>query len=117
MAYIYRKEEKERNEKAINFAQGAEESMRPLWKNSLYFLTLVSILIFAAWGKPAQPVGFWNFVFNIKWYLTIALLALLGWQLWQWFKKDELSQWVQQTWFFAWQILPLLFGGVLVAGF
>ena len=117
MAFIYRKEEKERNEKAINFAQGLEESTRSLWKNSLYFLTLVLILIFAAWGKPAQPVGFWNFVFQIKWYLTIALLAMLGWQLWQWFKKDELSQWVSQTWFFAWQILPLLFGGVLIAGF
>ena len=117
MAFIYRKEEKERNEKAINFAQGMEENMRPFWKNSLYFLTLVLILIFAAWGKPAQPVGFWNFIFQIKWYLTIALLALLGWQLWRWFQKDELSQWVSQTWFFAWQILPLLFAGVLVAGF
>jgi len=117
MAFIYHKEEKERNEKAINFAQGMEEAMRPLWKNSLYFLTLVLILIFAAWGKPAQPVGFWNFIFQIKWYLTIVLLALLGWQLWRWFRKDELSQWVSQTWFFAWQILPLLFGGVLVAGF
>jgi len=117
MAFIYHKEEKERNEKAINFAQGMEEAMRPLWKNSLYFLTLVLILIFAAWGKPAQPAGFWNFIFQIKWYLTIVLLALLGWQLWRWFRKDELSQWVSQTWFFAWQILPLLFGGVLVAGF
>jgi len=117
MAFIYHKEEKERNEKAINFAQGMEEAMRPLWKNSLYFLTLVLILIFAAWGKPAQPAGFWNFIFQIKWYLNIVLLALLGWQLWRWFRKDELSQWVSQTWFFAWQILPLLFGGVLVAGF
>ncbi len=117
MAFIYRKEEKERNEKAINFAQGMEEAMRPLWKNSLYFLTLVLILIFTAWGKPAQHVGFWNFIFQIKWYVTVGLLALLGWQLWRWFQKDELSQWVNQTWFFAWQILPLLFGGVLVAGF
>ncbi|MDZ7402289.1 MAG: permease [candidate division KSB1 bacterium] len=117
MAFIYRKEEKARNEKAVNFGQGLEEAGRPLWKNALYFLTLVLILIFAAWGKPAQPVGFWNFVFQIKWYLTIVLLAVLGWQLWRWFQKDELSQWVSQTWFFAWQILPLLFAGVLVAGF
>ncbi len=117
MAFIYRKQEKVRNEQAINFGQGMEEAMRPLWKNGLYFLTLVLILIFAAWGKPAQPVGFWNFVFQIKWYITIFLLAMLGWQLWRWFQKDELSQWVSQTWFFAWQILPLLFGGVLVAGF
>jgi len=117
MAFIFRKEEKVRNEKAINFSQGLEEAVRPLWKNALYFLTLVLILIFAAWGKPAQPVGFWNFIFQIKWYITVVLLVLLGWQLWRWFQKDELSQWVNQTWFFAWQILPLLFGGVLVAGF
>lgn len=117
MTFMFRKEGKKRNEKAINFAQAAEASKRPLWKNSLYFLTLVLILIFAAWGKPALAVGFWNFVFQLKWYITIVLLILLAWQLWQWFKKDELSQWVSQTWFFAWQILPLLFAGVLVAGF
>ncbi|HDP99041.1 MAG TPA: permease [bacterium] len=117
MAFIYRKQETQRNEKAINFGAGAEETMRPLWKNGLYFLTLVLILIFAAWGKPEQPVGFWNFIFQIKWYFTIVLLGLLGWQLWRWFKKYELQEWVSQTWFFAWQILPLLFAGVLVAGF
>lgn len=117
MAFIYRKEEQERNEKAINFAAGAEQSGRLLWKNGLYFVTLLLILIFAAWGKPAEPVGFWNAIFQIKWYLTIALLAVLAFQLWQWFKKDEINEWVAQTWFFAWQILPLLFAGVLVAGF
>jgi len=117
MAFIYRKEEKNRNEKAMNFAMGNEASTRPLWKNMLYFLTLVLILIFAAWGKPAESIGFWNAVFQIKWLLTgILLLALIG-ELWRWFKKDELNEWVNQTWFFAWQILPLLFGGVLVAGF
>jgi len=117
MAFIYRKEEKDRNEKANNFAAGVEASQRTLWKNAVYFLTLVLILIFAAWSKPAEPVGFWSAIFQVKWYLTIALLAILAFQLWQWFKKDELNEWVNQTWFFAWQILPLLFAGVLVAGF
>ena len=117
MACIYRKEETQRNEKAVNFALGAEENWRPLWKNGLYFLSLVLILIFAAWGKPAVPVGFWNTVFQLKWPITITLLVLLSIQLWKWFKKDELNEWVNQTWFFAWQILPLLFAGVLVAGF
>ncbi|UCE04527.1 MAG: permease [bacterium] len=117
MAFIYRKEEKERNEKAVDFSIGDEESLRPLWKNSLYFLTLVLILILAAWGKPAELVGFWSAVFKIKWHVVVTLLILLAIELWQWFKKDELSQWVNQTWFFTWQILPLLFGGVLVAGF
>ncbi|MFZ5517466.1 MAG: hypothetical protein ACOY90_12545 [Candidatus Zhuqueibacterota bacterium] len=47
----------------------------------------------------------------------MTLLVLLGLQLWRWFKKDEHSQWLNQTWFYDWQILLLLFGGVLFAGF
>jgi hypothetical protein len=34
-----------------------------------------------------------------------------------WFKRDELSFWVDSSWTFAKQILPLLLAGVLVAGF
>lgn len=117
MAFIYRKEDQERNEQAAAMTAGMDENLRPLWKTGIYFLTLVLILIFAAWGKPAQSVGFWNAVFQMKWYLTIVLLAGLAIQLWQWFKKDEMGEWVNQTWFFAWQILPLLFAGVIVAGF
>jgi len=33
------------------------------------------------------------------------------------FKKAELSRWVEASWGFAKQILPLLFFGVLIAGF
>lgn len=35
----------------------------------------------------------------------------------KWFKKEELVQWVSSSWGFAVQILPLLLGGVLIAGF
>jgi uncharacterized membrane protein YraQ (UPF0718 family) len=34
-----------------------------------------------------------------------------------WFRKDELKEWTQQSWMLALQILPLLLGGVLAAGF
>jgi uncharacterized protein len=117
MAFIYRKEEQGRNEQAATMIAGMDETLRPLWKNTLYFLTLVLILIFAAWGKPKESVGFWNAVFNMKWFLTGTLLLALAIEIWKWFKKDEMKEWVNQTWFFAWQILPLLFAGVLVAGF
>jgi uncharacterized membrane protein YraQ (UPF0718 family) len=36
---------------------------------------------------------------------------------WRWFKKAERKEWMDSTWIFAKQILPLLFAGVLVAGF
>ncbi len=37
--------------------------------------------------------------------------------LWRWFSRDELKEWTGSAWTFALQIMPLLFGGVLAAGF
>ena len=34
-----------------------------------------------------------------------------------WFEREELSNWMHQTWGFAKSIVPLLFGGVLITGF
>ncbi|MDI6893284.1 MAG: permease [Bacillota bacterium] len=118
MAYIYRGEERERTEAV---SQRVAEAMRQCEarsgvQNLVYFATMVGILVFAAWGKPAQPVGFWNAVFEVKWYLTGALLLVLAYTLVRWFRRAEFSSWVSATWGFAQQILPLLFGGVLVAG-
>ena len=117
MALIFRKDEANRARNGPFLIPEAEDGERPLWKNGLYFLTMTLILIFAAWGKPSQPVGFWNAVYAAHWYLSGALLILLGAMLWRWFGRDELSDWVSSTWGFSKQILPLLFGGVLVAGF
>jgi len=116
MALIFRENEAERQANATAMADGDEEGTRSLLKNTLYLLTMVLILIFAAWAKPAQPVGFWNAVYAVHWPLTIAFLLLLAWMLVRWFRKEELSDWVDQTWWFAKQILPLLFAGVIVAG-
>jgi len=57
------------------------------------------------------------FVYNIKWPITIALLIILAVILKRWFDKNELTEWIDSTWDFAQQILPLLFAGVLIAGF
>lgn len=90
---------------------------RSLSQTGIYFGTLVLILVFAAWAKPKFPVGFWNSMYGIHWYLVLALLLLLAYILIKWFNRQELNDWVLSTWIFAKQILPLLFGGVLVAGF
>ena len=42
---------------------------------------------------------------------------VLGLMLLRWFTKDELGEWVGATWGFTAQIMPLLFAGVLAAGF
>ena len=115
MSLIFRKEEAERlSRQPANVAQEAEG--RSLAQNGLYFLTLVLILIFAAWGRPKEPVGFFMAVYAIKWPLALAMLALLGFILWRWFKREELREWTSASWGFALQILPLLFFGVLAAG-
>lgn len=116
MAVIFRKDDKKRLAGTDNNA-GEEEESRTGFQNLLYFASMVLILVFANWAKPADMSGFWAVVYNIKWPLTIVLLILLGIMLIKWFKKDELGEWVDSTWGFAEQILPLLLAGVLVAGF
>ncbi len=115
MAFIYRKEDQARQTGEIALPEDKDE--RLLWQNGLCLLVLVLILIFAAWGKPAEPVGFWNAVHRIHWPIAAGLLIVLGVILKSWFSKEEMIQWGESTWGFAVQILPLLFAGVLAAGF
>jgi hypothetical protein len=114
MAGIYRKEESEK--KAAAAAAAPVGDARPLAQTATYFAAMVPILVFAAWGKPAQPVGFWDAVYRIHWPLTGAFAVALAVVIWRWFSKEELSEWVETTWGFAKQIMPLLFFGVLAAG-
>lgn len=116
MAALYSREDAERTRTSAMRMAAAEVPKRSGVQNLIYFLTLVLILVFAAWGKPSEPVGFWNAVYSIKWYVTAALLVLLSYILVSWFEGAERSSWVSATWEFAKQILPLLFVGVLVAG-
>lgn len=116
MAFIYRKEEAQKiNDEDIFHPEVTET--RPLWKTTVYFLTLVLILIFAAWGKPKEPVGFWNFIYGIHWHITVVSVLFLFYILGKWFHKEELQTWVGSTWIFVKQIFPLLFAGVMIAGF
>ncbi len=93
------------------------ESARPLWKNIIYFAAMVGILVFANWTKPAEQSEVWHTIFSIKWIVTGIFVFILIISLSLWFKSGELKDWAESTWGFAVQILPLLFIGVLVAGF
>ncbi len=115
MAALYRKEDKARETQAMQLFDDVKQE-RSGWQNIVFFASLVFILIFAAWGKPAGDVGFFMAVYNMKWYLTGFFLIVLAFALLKWFKKDERISWVSSTWSFSKQILPLLFAGVMVAG-
>lgn len=116
MHLIFRKEEAARSAEAPPVLPD-EIKGRALWQDGLYFLAMVGILVFANWGKPAAgDTGFWPAVHASKWWITGAFGILLVGSITAWFGKDELGSWVESSWKFAKQILPLLLAGVLVAG-
>jgi len=56
-------------------------------------------------------------VHHIRWYLAgLCGLAVLI-MAWRWYSRDELGEWMHNTWEFAKLLVPLLFGGVFIVGF
>ena len=117
MSFIFLRSERRRAASARGFNLEAAESDRRLWQNVLYFAAMILFLVFANWGKPKESLGFFNTVFSVKWYLAATFLAATLAMVWRWFSGEERKAWVRSTWVFAKQILPLLLGGVFVAGF
>ncbi len=117
MAFIFRKDDAQRQTGEI-FLPEEDGKARALWQDGLYMLTMVLILVFASFARPTETDGgLWRLIFSAKWYLTAALIIVLAVMLKKWFVKEELKGWMEATWGFSKQILPLLLGGVLVAGF
>jgi len=92
MAFIYRKEEKAKEEEQMNLPDVPET--RPLWQTSSFFFTLVLILVFANWGSPGEgeTSGLWYVVWHYKWVVTgifglllavimVTVLKLRSWQV------------------------------------
>lgn len=117
MAMIFGKEDAARTVGRIYVPEdGAGE--RSLLRDTLFMFTMVAILVFAAFAMPSsEETGLWYAVFRAKWYITLFLLVVLAGILRAWFTKDEVQIWVQATWGFMKQIVPLLGTGVMVAGF
>ena len=117
MAFFFRKEDAARATGEI-YLPDEEEKGRTLVQEALFMLTLVLILIFAAFARPAEGSnGLWPAVFAAKWYIVTGLVIILVLMLNAWFIKEERVNWVDSTWGFMKQIFPLLGAGVLVAGF
>jgi len=56
-------------------------------------------------------------IHHIRWYLAgLCGLAVLI-MAWRWFERDEIREWMLNTWQFTKLLVPLLFGGVFVVGF
>jgi len=117
MAFIFRKDDTARTTGQIYVPEEGKNE-RTLLQDGLYILTMVLILVFAAFAKPADgSTGLWATIFAAKWYIAIVLFIILALMLKAWFTIDECKNWVDATWGFMKQIFPLLAGGVLVSGF
>jgi hypothetical protein len=114
MQLIFSKEEEKRMEEFVS-ADTSEEGL-PAWKLISYFAVMIAILVFLNWGKD-ENMYVWNLIYRAKWIISGVLIGVLAFMVFGWFKKDEIKEWGKESWGFAVQILPLLFMGVLAAGF
>ncbi|MGB9891551.1 MULTISPECIES: permease [Thermodesulfovibrio] len=116
MHFIFIKEEKRRQADEDFEVTGIQA--KPLYQTVLHLFFMIGFLIFANWGKPQEgAISFWWILYNLKWILAVVFLSFVMLSSIRWFSKDELTQWVYQTWYYAYLIIPLLFIGVLIAGF
>jgi len=167
MHLIFRKEELQKANAQVTIPQ--QETTRPLWKNAVYFATMVAILVFANWARSGDvravflccPNGLtaykvegtilkstdealtildstgqeheipssllkgvedvkkqtlYEWIHRARWIIVAILLFFFALMVRSWFARDELLQWLDSTWSFTVQILPLLLAGVLIAG-
>ncbi|MDD5637403.1 MAG: permease, partial [Atribacterota bacterium] len=74
-------------------------------------------MVFANWAKPQTgDESLWSMIFQYKWYLAIGFVLLFIYILVYWFKKEEMIPWLESSWNFTQQIMPLLFLGIFFSG-
>ena len=56
-------------------------------------------------------------VYHARWYLAGLMALAVVIMAWQWFERDEIREWMHNTWQFTKLLVPLLYGGVFVVGF
>jgi len=83
MHFIFHREEVEKAN--AQMAMPEPDVTRPLWQNALYFASMIGILVFANWGKPEDPSGFWNLIYSSKWFITGSFAFALALILVAWF--------------------------------
>jgi len=112
MAFLFRGEEAERQALAMRDVK-AENVLLQI----LFFVAMTAVLIFATWARPETEGTLFAVIYGMKWYLTfLSLCAVLVMSFYV-LNADQRKLWIEETWGYAKQIIPLLFIGVLIAGF
>lgn len=119
MHFVFLSEEKERQANGeLQLGTGNDQADgRTGLQNILYFVSMIGFMVFANWASPqAGDQSLWALIFQYKWYLSIAFTLLFIYILINWFQKQEIIPWVESSWSFTQQIIPLLFLGIFFAG-
>ncbi len=109
MAYIYKKEEKERDAETRGspmFAAGYQSEGQPKWVMGTFFAALVGILVFGASGLD----------WVIKGIIVSALIGVVLLIMYRYFDRDENREWGYETWDLTKKIFPILIIGTFVVG-
>ena len=117
MQFLFRKEDEKRLSDERLFKEIHIEESKTLLQLSIFMISMIGILIFLNWAPSNGSNLFWDKIFRMKYVITGGFVFLLVFSLIKWFHKDDITQWIGETRDFAIQILPLLFIGVLIAGF
>ena len=83
-----------------------DDNSRPGWATILFFMTLMGILIFGASGLPIV----------MKLTIVLILIVLMSALIIRFLKKDEFSDWMDETWDLTRKIMPVLILGTFVVG-
>ncbi|MDI9369395.1 MAG: permease [Synergistota bacterium] len=114
MGALFGREEGARQEGFATVPEPGDE--RP-WRTVAHIGGMVLFLLFANWAPPRTPGGLWSGIYEIKWLLSGLSLSLVIFASRAWFSRDERKEWVASSRDYALLITPLLFAGVLGAGF
>jgi len=103
MSFIFR-EKTEKGKLFLQKEEGANVSGKIMF---LFFTLMVGVLIVN--GLQIDK----TIKYSLMGLLTLGVVVVAGFK----FAKEIRNQWLEETWNFSKLILPLLFGGVFVAGF
>jgi uncharacterized membrane protein YraQ (UPF0718 family) len=116
MGFIFRNEKSEEiNTSETETGQHEKTDIR---RNILFFISIIGFMFFIKWNQPQEINGtIWNTIFSFKWISVSVFIITLIVTLALWFKKKDISEWMESAWTFAKMILPLLLYGVFISGF
>ena len=117
MHALFRREDAHRTTNAAMFRTSEDNDDGHTGRTALMMVSLAGILVFVNWAPSGGSLALWDSIYRARYAIAAGFALFLAYSLWRWFQPSELKDWVTATRDFAVQILPLLFAGVLVAGF